>query len=57
MLPSKEIQIIHRLFLVIAMYFNKSQNLPSTLLFSDPYFGPDFFKVPDPKKYQVDLIN
>ena len=28
-----------------------------TLLFSDPYFGPEFFKVPDPAKYQVDLIN
>ena len=28
-----------------------------SLLFSGRYFGPDFFKVPDPKKYQVDLIN
>ena len=25
--------------------------------FSDPYFGPDFLKVLDPNKYQVDLIN
>ena len=25
--------------------------------FSGSYFGPDFFKVPDHKDYQVDLIN
>ena len=32
------------------LFLNKNDPVFCSLLFSDPYFGPDFFKVPDPKK-------
>ena len=37
------------------LFLSNNALLFCTLLFSD--FGTDFFEVPDPKKYQVDLIN
>ena len=35
---------------VPVFFLNNNDPAFCTLLFSDLYFGPDFFKVPDPKK-------
>ena len=38
------------------IFLNNNDPVFCSLLFSVPYFEPDFFKVPNPKKYQVNLI-
>ena len=39
------------------LFLNNNDPVFCTLLFSGPYFGPDFLKFQTLKKYQVDLIN
>ena len=35
---------------LLLLYLNKNDPIFCSLLFSGPYFGPDFFKVSDPRK-------
>ena len=41
----------------LLLFLNNNDPVFCTLLFSGPYFGPDFFKFHALKKYQVDLMN